>query len=1763
MSTNLGALVMKLVLEARQFRQDLDQQTRQTEAAVGRLERSTTSMGGAVRDIVEGQSTAAASASRALTVLGPVGAAAALAVGAVTVAYIQGAKEAQAYEKAITLTGNAAGVTVGQMADMARAVDKVVGTQGQAAATLAQMAGSGRIAGENLQKFTITAQEMERSVGTSVEDTVKVFAELGEAPVKASLKLNETMNYLTASTYAQIKAAMELGDEERAASIAQNAYADAMGPRVARIEGSLGTLEKAWRGVKGMAKEAWDAMLNIGREASVDQKLNILREELERRTQRGVLPGRSSESFDKGNEELRQKIALLTEQVRLETRGNEAQTETARTERKRIELAQALEASASKQEKLAKAIASANSLADASGATQAEREQLIAAAREKYAERAVRSAKAVTTEQEKQAQAGEKLAASLMAQESGLSGDFAQKWAQLNAAYEQNGWSVEKLTAAQADLLAQQPAMKAGMAAQTKEAAEIAKAMEAAAKATAAGVAEAERAATQAEWQLATYGMLKSEVQALTLAQLEQARESAALAGEDVSNIEKRIAATKRLITATRGIEQREDLDKTIKETTEAGQKMADSINGSLTDALMRGFESGKDFAKNMRDTIVNMFKTMVLRPVISAVLSPISGAISGVMGGGQSSGGGLLGGINTASSLNSLYGAGSQALFGGAAGASAASLGYANIVGAAGGDALGALASANGMWAGVATGAQAAAQSAIAANLALEAGTAAALPAGTAATAAGAASGGISGALGAIPGWGWALAGVAALAAIFGKGKTYHSGGAASYSAEGGVTTGLGVLDQGLTFGVGSSHYDPAVEKTSAAITKSIVGMLDSTAVAFGNQAGYYAATAFADDSSKDGAWGSLIIRRLDETVLNWADTQTSKWAPKEFSDGAAGQAEYAAALAASVRDAVKTAVGDVGWAQDLIGALGDTPTLEGITTVVGTINAAAAALDKMGQNLAGFAALSDSAVSALVKASGGMDGFIANASAYYDAFYSDAEKSANVLRDVDDTLAAVGLSAPKNKDELRAMVEANQALGEEGVPAVAAIFSVAGAFSEVTDAADAAAAALKSSVQGGIDSLAKSLGDMHKGVADADAQVAAARMSIWSGYNAAQTELIDLEKQSAEATRGFARSLREYVAGLSTGPNSSRGLESNYLALQRQFSSTAGKAGAGDQDARDSLTTIADQYLEASRARSRTSVEYARDSARVAVALGNLATKAEGDPLVQKYNDQNLTLQQQIADAQINVVKYLALMEATGTSTDLGIQTVDSTLQGLRDAYVSAEQAQAAANLKLDVALAALDALGLTEQLVNVLAGGQTNSLSAALNISDEALASITGALGLTPENVADLATEFGVEVALLVGNAATELADTLAGALAFDPAAFDALKTVVDYDTESPDFAALRTILGFDLESGKFQALQTILGFAPEAVVQIDSLAGGVGFSPDAAVSADALAAGIVFAATATEQIDRIAAGVSLTDIAAGQVDALAAGIGWADGAQVDGLLSGVGWGDGVGAQMDSLIGGLHLTDAASAQVQGLLDGLSLAPADRLTITSLLAGIGFTPETQTAVETGIGLQPGVMDSLGSALGLTAEARNAVSVLSTFGSIEATVKNAYAQIGRSGIGTAANQIDQGGFDYWKGQLASGAVRQEDFLQTFLASAAQGTRENPDSIYADYVSQYLKKLGIPGFAVGTNYVPSDMLAMLHKGEAVVPAAYNPAAGNSGGDNREVVAELRALRAELATHKAELASIRTSSSTTATGMTGIVNKQVVLATEAA
>ncbi|NHC53118.1 prothage tail length tape measure [Pseudomonas sp. AU8050] len=228
---------------------------------------------------------------------------AAAAVGVLGLAYYQGSKEQDAFRLSLVSTGNASGTTTGALAEMARRVGDTVGTTGQAASALAQLAASGKIASSSFEQIAIAAISWEKASGQAVSTTIGEFNKLAEDPVKAVAELNEKYNFLTASVYEQVRAAQEQGDKQAAAAIAEEAYAKALTERAGNIKQNLGTLERAWNDLAGAAKSGWDAILDIGRESNkgpdltaIQQKINYLKSTLDT-------------GFEDGN--ARQRIATL------------------------------------------------------------------------------------------------------------------------------------------------------------------------------------------------------------------------------------------------------------------------------------------------------------------------------------------------------------------------------------------------------------------------------------------------------------------------------------------------------------------------------------------------------------------------------------------------------------------------------------------------------------------------------------------------------------------------------------------------------------------------------------------------------------------------------------------------------------------------------------------------------------------------------------------------------------------------------------------------------------------------------------------------------------------------------------------------------------------------------------------------------------------------------------------------------------------------------------------------------------------------------------------------------------------------------------------------------------------------------------------------------------------------------------------------------------------------------------------------------------
>lgn len=99
-------------------------------------------------------------------------------------------------------------------------------------------------------------------------------------PVKAINELDKSLHFLTATQLEQISTLQEQGRKQEAAKVAMEAYANAMNNRTQQIKENLGYLESAWVVVKDKAKLAWDSMLDLGREHTLDQKIREYEEKL-------------------------------------------------------------------------------------------------------------------------------------------------------------------------------------------------------------------------------------------------------------------------------------------------------------------------------------------------------------------------------------------------------------------------------------------------------------------------------------------------------------------------------------------------------------------------------------------------------------------------------------------------------------------------------------------------------------------------------------------------------------------------------------------------------------------------------------------------------------------------------------------------------------------------------------------------------------------------------------------------------------------------------------------------------------------------------------------------------------------------------------------------------------------------------------------------------------------------------------------------------------------------------------------------------------------------------------------------------------------------------------------------------------------------------------------------------------------------------------------------------------------------------------------
>lgn len=203
--------------------------------------------------------------------------AAAFAATAFAVAAYKGYQESEHLSNALAATGTYAGVTAGQLDDMAQRIGASNGTVTEAQKALSGLVTSGKVSGSALESVGAAAVAMSEATGENVDKVVAQFVSMSDDVAKGAEKMNEQYHFLTLAHYDEIKALEEHGEKTAAMKLA----ADALTTSLENQKLPLGTLPQLLKDAGHAWSEFWRAAMNAGKPETPADAVNTARAAVE------------------------------------------------------------------------------------------------------------------------------------------------------------------------------------------------------------------------------------------------------------------------------------------------------------------------------------------------------------------------------------------------------------------------------------------------------------------------------------------------------------------------------------------------------------------------------------------------------------------------------------------------------------------------------------------------------------------------------------------------------------------------------------------------------------------------------------------------------------------------------------------------------------------------------------------------------------------------------------------------------------------------------------------------------------------------------------------------------------------------------------------------------------------------------------------------------------------------------------------------------------------------------------------------------------------------------------------------------------------------------------------------------------------------------------------------------------------------------------------------------------------------------------------
>jgi len=175
---------------------------------------------------------------------------------------------------ALLVTGNAAGVTTGQLDEWASSVGNTIGTVGDAQTAYQALAQSGQFVGSSLKQAGDAAEIFSELTDISSTQAGTAVERMATDPLSA-------MKYLTDAQQEEVRSLMDVGDKAEAGRVAVADFAQAMQKAAEEAKGDIGIFTRLGDAIAN----AWD---NTGRSidvalggGTIEERLAILRRERE------------------------------------------------------------------------------------------------------------------------------------------------------------------------------------------------------------------------------------------------------------------------------------------------------------------------------------------------------------------------------------------------------------------------------------------------------------------------------------------------------------------------------------------------------------------------------------------------------------------------------------------------------------------------------------------------------------------------------------------------------------------------------------------------------------------------------------------------------------------------------------------------------------------------------------------------------------------------------------------------------------------------------------------------------------------------------------------------------------------------------------------------------------------------------------------------------------------------------------------------------------------------------------------------------------------------------------------------------------------------------------------------------------------------------------------------------------------------------------------------------------------------------------------